>query len=450
MIASIAVVQDHAAKGYRISQNEHGGGSSGSEFRKAWRIKTVMDASQPLRLPGLGACIYCDDRFRNGEELSDEHVVPEALGGKLILENASCANCAKETSKIERLIAQAMLDPFRIQFGVQSKRKKRQAARTRNVFAKIKGKWVVHPLSIKEFPVIVQLPALEEPRILARRVADRKVHKFRVFGSERPKEIDDLRDSLGATRLNIPAAVFINAAFGALLLKIAHSFAATQRNKFPGFRDVVPQSVFQAVRDDFPEDHLVGGFFGPLESSAQRHELFCEITQANGRRFLTVVVRLFGDLGFPAYRVVTGIGGTPRQQRLFKRLRPLRRANPRERRACPQLGWGDWDFMCGKCDALVTSGCKGNFSSPAYCSNCGWLSMPLAEDRSYAVTDADRSNQPLGTNFDDHSFDLSRVAIFGVPNGIISHYVSISADDDGQPFDYRSAAQDQEGHAPLA
>src|SRR5580704_808673 len=40
----------------------------------------------------VGRCIYC---FATDCDLGDEHVIPQALGGNIILRSASCRNCEK-------------------------------------------------------------------------------------------------------------------------------------------------------------------------------------------------------------------------------------------------------------------------------------------------------------------------------------------------------------------
>lgn len=282
-------------------------------------IGAVVDASSHSRIPGIGTCIYCDDRLRAKEErLSDEHIVPESLGGKLILENASCRSCATQTSRVERLIARDMLDTFRAQFGVKSKRKAKQSQREARIFAKIGGNWREIYIPLRDFPIVIQMPILEEPRLMARNVFDRQVHQFAPFGYGSPDDITALRESLGATRLEVPVASIHIRAFGYTLLKIAHAFTVSMREHTSSFSMVVPRVIFKSDVRDFPEDHLVGGYYKALDHLTKRHNLALETVQANGRTFLTVVIRLFGDHEFPAYRVVTGVKGASEKERLFR------------------------------------------------------------------------------------------------------------------------------------
>ena len=47
----------------------------------------------------IGKCIYCGGAF---DKLTDEHVIPFALGGTMVLHNASCEECRDITSRYER------------------------------------------------------------------------------------------------------------------------------------------------------------------------------------------------------------------------------------------------------------------------------------------------------------------------------------------------------------
>lgn len=51
----------------------------------------------PKKSRDIGFCIYCDST----ESLTNEHVVPKALGGDRTLLRASCDKCSKITSKLE-------------------------------------------------------------------------------------------------------------------------------------------------------------------------------------------------------------------------------------------------------------------------------------------------------------------------------------------------------------
>ena len=71
--------------------------------------------------PGFGKCIYCGAK----QNLTDEHIIPLSLGGKHVLSNASCRNCAKRTSRLERKIARDFWGDARLAYDAPSRRKSR-------------------------------------------------------------------------------------------------------------------------------------------------------------------------------------------------------------------------------------------------------------------------------------------------------------------------------------
>ena len=56
--------------------------------------------------------------------MTDEHVIPLALGGFHILEDASCGNCADITTKFERDVAREMWGDARNSYNAPSRHKK--------------------------------------------------------------------------------------------------------------------------------------------------------------------------------------------------------------------------------------------------------------------------------------------------------------------------------------
>jgi HNH endonuclease len=72
-------------------------------------------------LPPAGRCIYCGS---TAPPLSDEHILPDGLGGDLILPRASCAECAKATHRCETHLIKGLLQYPRSLAGVRSRKRK--------------------------------------------------------------------------------------------------------------------------------------------------------------------------------------------------------------------------------------------------------------------------------------------------------------------------------------
>ena len=77
------------------------------------------------RYEPVNECIYCDAT----ENLSDEHVIPFALSGRIVLPAASCPGCATMTSRIELKVLRGIMHPARLVGAYPSRNKKQQPKR---------------------------------------------------------------------------------------------------------------------------------------------------------------------------------------------------------------------------------------------------------------------------------------------------------------------------------
>src|ERR1700726_1460580 len=75
----------------------------------------------------IGRCIYCG-ATSDEVELTREHIVPFALGGTYVLEQASCADCQYHTKHIEQNVLRPMLGMARVRLGLPTRNKKERAA----------------------------------------------------------------------------------------------------------------------------------------------------------------------------------------------------------------------------------------------------------------------------------------------------------------------------------
>lgn len=69
------------------------------------------------RKNGIGKCIYCGSH----DDLTDEHVLPYALGGHLRLNQASCKACATITGRLEQKLLRGHWWPYRKKLGLQTR-----------------------------------------------------------------------------------------------------------------------------------------------------------------------------------------------------------------------------------------------------------------------------------------------------------------------------------------
>lgn len=74
----------------------------------------------PTRIPSKKRCIYCG---KTDVRLTDEHFLPLSLGGKHIIEKASCHACANITKKFEQHVARDMWGDARNSYNAPSRRR---------------------------------------------------------------------------------------------------------------------------------------------------------------------------------------------------------------------------------------------------------------------------------------------------------------------------------------
>lgn len=108
----------------------------------------------------IGQCVYC----ASFSDLTDEHVVPEGLGGKVVLKKASCSACADMTSRFERVFLREMMHSYRYYHSIRGKKKKRSPDDA--VWVDLCGAKL---LAMRDdLPTIVIFPLFNGPRRLGR------------------------------------------------------------------------------------------------------------------------------------------------------------------------------------------------------------------------------------------------------------------------------------------
>jgi hypothetical protein len=168
----------------------------------------------------VGRCIYCGDTVR----LQDEHIIPEALGGRVVLPDASCPKCADVTSRFERIVARDMYWALRMKLGIQGKRHRRRERPT-HWPGKISDGTSIKDVKIEigNLPMVymaIEMPPAgiiigEPPRDTS---PELKLHLKGV-----PAEVEQLLSEFDAGRWAFEH-IWDWSAFNKLLAKIAHAY----------------------------------------------------------------------------------------------------------------------------------------------------------------------------------------------------------------------------------
>jgi len=264
------------------------------------------------RVPSFGVCIYCG-RHADKVKLTDEHTMPFSLGGNVILEKASCLDCANVTKNFEGYLGRKVFGDFRTHAGTQTRNKK---DRPSSLQAKItlRGREFVREFDVGDHPFFTSFPVLPVAGILS---GDQPRREYKwvnahVFHSIPP----NIRETLGMhshekATLHYPDITVDTNKFARAIAKIAYC-TAVMKWGIGGFRPLI---IRQLILGEYPfVPYLVG--LHPNASMAVAnpevmHEVSFAITEYKRLALITARVRLFansgaGDEGPPSYEVVVG------------------------------------------------------------------------------------------------------------------------------------------------
>ncbi len=125
------------------------------------RAKILSMSHGPTTFEPKGGCIYCGS---TGVVLTDEHIVPYALGGQHVLREASCSTCAVHTGLFERKIARELWGDARNSFNAPSRRKRNRSQTIQMPEADSPGQTISVPTS--EYPAGFVFYKMGQPGIL--------------------------------------------------------------------------------------------------------------------------------------------------------------------------------------------------------------------------------------------------------------------------------------------
>ena len=111
----------------------------------------------------IGQCIYCLTRER---PLSREHVIPLGLNGDLLLLDASCASCARITSRFERDALRSALIGPRVGLRMRTQHRKQRPTRF-PLWVERQGRRQKILIPAEEYPAFLATPVFASPAHLS-------------------------------------------------------------------------------------------------------------------------------------------------------------------------------------------------------------------------------------------------------------------------------------------
>lgn len=247
-------------------------------------------------------------------ELTDEHIIPLSLGGRLQLYEASCKSCEDITKKFEQVVARTIFHPFRTYMQFPTRRKKERPSSFRVRIENRDGSidHAMLPADLHPSPAIFVTWGF--PRLLGGNSRDDgKMECHYIMYIPDKSSIRKSFERLNAMEFEQPS--FHALPFARLPAKIGYTFGIYKACITPSPLSQLPYFIIGRSDDYFD---FVGG--EPADENEQKQILApgapyiphrLQITQETyaGRKFAVVNIRLFMPFGGPHYKVV--LAGSP-------------------------------------------------------------------------------------------------------------------------------------------
>jgi hypothetical protein len=241
-----------------------------------------------------GRCLYCLVAGGSGLPLTEEHLIPRALGGRLTLPDAVCEPCRRLTGRLEQLTLDREFVVPRTLLALKRRRARGKGpSRLPSVLLEGHGDEFT-PLTADTFPRSFRLPAFEPAGLLAD--IDRSATPPRV-------DLVDCRLNLGTpTRQSVAAPPPLPEphAYAWSIAKWAYALAVAER----GLECCDTQAMRDLMLGRRGDVFAFVGTPSPREP-ASREWLHDACVRENGA-WLTVTLGLFASAGMTPYEIVIG------------------------------------------------------------------------------------------------------------------------------------------------
>lgn len=249
---------------------------------------------------GTGRCIYCG-LPESGNNLSDEHIIPYGLGGRMVFKRASCIECSNQTHAFEGNVLGTFFKIPRRRLGIKSRRKLFNTV-TLTKLAREGEKNISVP--VESLPKAVTLISFGYPGILAGIPSQEfnskmQLHAY-IFEGD-PERVKSL--TLGGNVTLTPGGINFHH-YVRMLAKIAHSFAVAELRD-EAFTPLLNDFIRRGAKNIDEMLYYIGKYPVQPKPGTMQNDLH-EMWISNHGNFVIVQLRLFACLDMPINTVVVG------------------------------------------------------------------------------------------------------------------------------------------------
>jgi hypothetical protein len=229
-------------------------------------------------------------------ELTEEHIIPEGLGGRMVLLEASCVACCVQTHAFEGQVLGRMFGDVRRHFGIRGK-KGRKRPQHPTVYVDRGHGVQAEEIPLEGHPALLPMPIFAPPGILFNLPKTDEI----PYVLNAINFLGDLDERVRALRGTILLRRFSIEPFGRMLCKIAHAFAYSEaRGEFDSYLENI-------VRGERPL-HLPYYIGCSIinEPAGNETNTLHQIGMEFHNNYVVIRIRLFAIVNAPVYWVVVG------------------------------------------------------------------------------------------------------------------------------------------------
>jgi hypothetical protein len=257
------------------------------------------------QFPFAGCCIHCGSDG-GPDDLTKEHMIPEALGGQLFVPKACCSECRDETGAFEGRVISALYGAARAKMGIRRKRTKKWPRTFKGTIEK-DGKLETNEYPIDQHPTFLVGLHLYPAGIFLDHRADAPMRARSVTHIFLGDEKDTARWQEEKVKVFMPGGGLQFDDFARFLAKIAHTYASGRL----GIGSFIPY-LTKGIRNGQPNNlsYYVGCKMSPVryQPANRLHEFALGFVEFPNRKQKQIIVylKLFASFEMPEYEIIVG------------------------------------------------------------------------------------------------------------------------------------------------
>lgn len=291
--------------------------------------KYDLEKGEGRRIPSPGKCIYCRHTPIHPDKLTNEHVVPFAIGANsIIFLNASCEGCARTIQPYEQEVLLKQLGNFRRQIDAPSRTKPKKRPTHANVsFKEVddQGCDMRHlgqrSIPVGDLPLVLSLWQLPEPRIVRPDASpgdDTGQPWYHCDDKEAVQKLcRSVAEETNSKKVAMEIGVVNRSHFLRFLAKTAHAYAVAEL----GLDSFEPTLIDIILNRKHDISKFVGGYYGPRPpGSSPENIVNAHIGQAvdgPGKGLIAAALQFYPLLHSPIYSVIVGKTLIDMEEHLF-------------------------------------------------------------------------------------------------------------------------------------